>query len=288
MFEIYTFGDAALMKSVLDAVVMVLSAGGLGAGKGIGIAFTIGLLVAGVGTLSSKNFSAFHRFIGAFMIWYFMVGFTYGSTDGTKVDAVIISSSGQTEVVSDAPPGILWVFSTASVLGRELNDLFNTAFSLPNNLAGNYQSTRDPYQALIKFREMKFSSNISNYDGMRRTLAHWYQECANTGAESQNQSIDISSLQFDKSEFLNGLRRGNQNALTTKVYSDNVTGADALNSYDAPFSTENPAMMSCANAQTHILSALDAPEFELALQRNVEVLNKINLTSVVSAMQLMT
>ncbi|WP_158678243.1 hypothetical protein, partial [Pseudoalteromonas sp. T1lg23B] len=83
---------------------------------------------------------------------------------------------------------------------------------------------RDPYQALIKFREMKFSSNISNYDGMRRTLAHWYQECANTGAESQNQSIDISSLQFDKSEFLNGLRRGNQNALTTKVYSDNVTG----------------------------------------------------------------
>ncbi|WP_158678154.1 hypothetical protein, partial [Pseudoalteromonas sp. T1lg23B] len=70
------------------------------------------------------------------MIWYFMVGFTYGSTDGTKVDAVIISSSGQTEVVSDAPPGILWVFSTASVLGRELNDLFNTAFSLPNNLAG--------------------------------------------------------------------------------------------------------------------------------------------------------
>ncbi len=67
-----------------------------------------------------------------------------------------------------------------------------------------------------------------------------------------------------------------------------MTGADALNSYDAPFSTENPAMMSCANAQTHILSALDAPEFELALQRNVEVLNKINLTSVVSAMQLMT
>jgi hypothetical protein len=164
--EFFTTGDPYLIETVLNAVMMALDAGGLGAGNAIGGAMAIGILVSAINALTTGEFSL-GKLMAAFIVWFTMFGFSMGSTGGTRYDAVITGPNGSTAFVTDLPLGIAMPFYVLGVVGPEMNDVLTTAFALPKYVpAGNgaddfVRIPNDPYVALMNLRQWTPTDRVS-------------------------------------------------------------------------------------------------------------------------------
>jgi len=289
--EIFTNGDPYLIESVLNGVMMALDAGGMGAGNAIGGAMSVGILVSAINALITGEFN-FNKLIGAFVIWFTMFGFSMGATNGTRYDAVITGPNGSTAFVTGLPLGIAMPYYVLGIIGPEMSDVMSTAFNLPQYVPagdGSPDSVRvpsDPYVALMNLRQWvpteraerhPTKTNSQNHD-LSGSMVNYVEDCFSAFYTSQGRRINVESL--DSTKFWEALDLG-AIPFTTEVLFDISNPSDALNSGDAPFSANNPAIMHCDFAHEEISRYMDS-DWVSAAEGDMEVSGRVNTDAIIA------
>jgi len=283
--EFFTTGDPYLIEAVLNAVMMALDAGGLGAGNAIGGAMAIGILVAAINALTTGEFS-FNKLIAAFVVWFAMFGFSMGATAGTRYDAVITGPNGSTAFVTDLPLGIAMPFYVLGIVGPEMNDVLTTAFALPKYVPagdGSPDSVRipsDPYVALMKLRQWTPTQQTlqNDRDDLAASMVNYVRDCYNAHLVSQGRKEEIDSKSFHN--FWPSIDTG-PIPFTTEVYFELSSPGQALNSGDAPHSKEEPAQVHCDIAHAEIEAQMDSDWVDTAIG-DMTISGRVNIDAAVS------
>jgi|GEM_PF-6841618 len=283
--EFFTTGDPYLIEAVLNAVMMALDAGGLGAGNAIGGAMAIGILVAAINALTTGEFS-FNKLIAAFVVWFAMFGFSMGTTAGTRYDAVITGPNGSTAFVTDLPLGIAMPFYVLGIVGPEMNDVLTTAFALPKYVPagdGSPDSVRipsDPYVALMKLRQWTPTQQTlqNDRDDLAASMVNYVRDCYNAYLVSQGRKEEIDSKSFHN--FWPSIDTG-PIPFTTEVYFELSSAGQALNSGDAPHSKEEPAQVHCDIAHAEIEAQMDSDWVDTAIG-DMTISGRVNIDAAVS------
>ena len=259
--EFFTTGDPYLIETVLNAVMLALDAGGLGAGNAIGGAMAIGILVSAINALITGEFS-FNKLIAAFIVWFTMFGFSMGSSNGTRYDAVITGPNGSTAFVTDLPLGIAMPFFVLGIIGPEMNDVLTTAFALPKYVPagdGSADSVRvpsDPYVALMNLRQWTPTQQSLNEgrDSLSSSMVNYVRDCYNASLAAKGIKEEIDSKSY--TSFWQSIDT-DEVPFTTEVYFELSSPGQALNSGDAPHSRDDPAQVHCDIAHQEILNQMD-------------------------------
>ncbi len=283
--EFFTTGDPYLIETVLNAVMMALDAGGLGAGNAIGGAMAIGILVAAINALTTGEFSL-GKLMAAFIVWFTMFGFSMGSAGGTRYDAVITGPNGSTAFVTDLPLGIAMPFYVLGVVGPEMNDVLTTAFSLPKYVpAGNgaddfVRIPNDPYVALMNLRQWTPTDRVSldpDWD-LPQSMVNYVTDCYNASLVSKGLREDIDNKSYHN--FWPAIDT-DMVPFTTEVYFELSSPGNALNSADAPHDKNNPAIVHCDVAHQEIYEKMDSDWVNAAIG-DMETSSRVNVEAAVN------
>ena len=283
--EFFTTGDPYLIETVLNAVMMALDAGGLGAGNAIGGAMAIGILVAAINALTTGEFSL-GKLMAAFIVWFTMFGFSMGSAGGTRYDAVITGPNGSTAFVTDLPLGIAMPFYVLGIVGPEMNDVLTTAFALPKYVpAGNgaddfVRIPNDPYVALMNLRQWTPTDRVSldpDWD-LPQSMVNYVADCYNAHLVSKGLKEEIDNKSYHN--FWPAIDTG-RIPFTTEVYFELSSPGNALNSGDAPHDKTNPAIVHCDIAHQEIYEKMDSDWVNAAIG-DMETSSRVNVEAAVN------
>ena len=283
--EFFTTGDPYLIEAVLNAVMMALDAGGLGAGNAIGGAMAIGILVSAINALITGEFS-FNKLIAAFVVWFMMFGFSMGSTAGTRYDAVITGPNGSTAFVTDLPLGIAMPFYVLGIVGPEMNDVLTTAFALPRYVPagdGTADSVRipsDPYVALMNLRQWTPTQRVAigADEDLPQSMVNYVSDCYNANLVRKGIKDEIDSKSYHN--YWPSIDTGPV-PFTTEVYFELSSPGNALNSGEAPHSKNRPAEVHCDIAHQEILNKMDTDWVNSAIG-DMEISGRVNVNSAVA------
>ncbi len=283
--EFFTTGDPYLIEAVLNAVMMALDAGGLGAGNAIGGAMAIGILVSAINALMTGEFS-FNKLIAAFVVWFTMFGFSMGSTGGTRYDAVITGPNGSTAFVTDLPLGIAMPFYVLGIVGPEMNDVLTTAFALPRYVPagdGSADSVRipsDPYVALMNLRQWTPTKRVElgADEDLAQSMVNYVSDCYNANLVRKGIKDEIDNKSYHN--YWPSIDTG-PIPFTTEVYFELSSPGNALNSGEAPHNKNRPAEVHCDIAHQEILSKMDTDWVNAAIG-DMEISSRVNVDSAVA------
>lgn len=283
--EFFTTGDPYLIEAVLNAVMMALDAGGLGAGNAIGGAMAIGILVSAINALMTGEFS-FNKLIAAFVVWFAMFGFSMGSTGGTRYDAVITGPNGSTAFVTDLPLGIAMPFYVLGIVGPEMNDVLTTAFALPRYVPagdGSADSVRipsDPYVALMNLRQWTPTKRVElgADEDLAQSMVNYVSNCYNANLVRKGIKDEIDNKSYHN--YWPSIDTG-PIPFTTEVYFELSSPGNALNSGEAPHNKNRPAEVHCDIAHQEILSKMDTDWVNAAIG-DMETSSRVNVDSAVA------
>ncbi|MBS3952586.1 MAG: conjugal transfer protein TraG N-terminal domain-containing protein [Methylomicrobium sp.] len=147
-YEILSIGDGELLYSAFQGAAMVFNNDSIG--KLMSTGFTLGILIISFKYITDQQFPLRHALVG--LIVY--------STMFIPKDTVLIEDiyTGEVRTVANVPLGLAVPMSIVSTMGVRMTDMFETAFSTPNEASLIAHGYLNSLETLLKLRRISIGT----------------------------------------------------------------------------------------------------------------------------------
>ena len=170
VFNILSIGDGEMLANAFEGVAMIFGSGSMV--NIVKTGFLLMIFIICFRYLSNLEFPLYHVLVG--MIVYLIM---FGPTGTVTIEDVY---SGETRIVADVPIGVAAPMSIISSMGVNMTQLFETAFSTPDEAGLLYAGYLDSLNTLIKLRNIGIG-NVGSDGGLNgdlsKTINGYIEQC---------------------------------------------------------------------------------------------------------------
>lgn len=201
MYEIYSIGDSAFLFAVLNAVAALAQSDEYQVMAKIGLMLGV-LFVVGRGALSGGTQLPVGSLLGCMLLY---MGF-FGPTRDVAITDVYTQ---QVRTVSHVPLGIAFAGSQVSLMGYQVTQLMEQAFSTPRMTEQGYGAALETIKrvrlATISLYDLNLMNEPTAGADLPRSWQQYIADCPLKGVQNENRLKDVAAI-FNQPLLGDGLR----------------------------------------------------------------------------------